>query len=289
MLSAYGALAVSPRKRRLMGVALFISALVLLAADCMAQEPFPADSRVLSQHRMTGQPTNWLAVDFLTDSDPLEEAQRCVRSRPREDAVSCFAFADREAYAASSPIRAGDYAAGPCWEATWSRNGIGRENGRRRNFVSSGCPDSRERAQQQRATPQARAAPSPESAEGDFPVEIRVQHRLEPPRLFIVGTTNLPDGTVLSTMVSGDGYTGQSKTSVRDGTFQAGPFTQSGRQLPAGRYELSVTVPFFNVQPASVRRVLGQRLERMTGPDTEWMQSRSLGKVANVKARVRLP
>jgi hypothetical protein len=121
-------------------------------------------------------------------------------------------------------------------------------------------------------------------------VAIELSHKIIATGLLILGTTNLPDGTVLSTSVSAPerSFLAQGNSLVSNGRFFSGPFSMHGRPFPAGQYELGVTVPFFNVQPPKVKRVLGDHLQYMTGPLTEWMSGRILGKVASVNKTIRI-
>jgi hypothetical protein len=82
----------------------------------------------------------------------------------------------------------------------------------------------------------------------------------------IVGKTNLPDKTELLVTVSGKStnFTGQEKTSVHAGRFQAGPFGSSSGLQP-GQYTVDVVVAVPLVQPDSVRAVIGQNGENLKG------------------------
>jgi hypothetical protein len=133
--------------------------------------------------------------------------------------------------------------------------------------------------------PTTPAAGGPLRVRLDFDVERDASGRAR-----IVGTSNLPDGTVLSYSI-GDlekTFLGQDEGAVYAGRFESTWFSFRGERFPSGRYEVGVTVPFRNAQPAEVKAVLGENLERMEGPLVEWMEIRSLGKVASRERVLRL-
>lgn len=234
-----------------------------------------------SQVLASGEVGGWTNVDFLMSEAPVEEARACVQEYLYAAAVACYAFSTREDYAAAQAAQPGNFTE-TCYEARWSRNKDGTQGGGLNRFKTSGCPGRTVVVPEER--PESAASPD------SLRVDIEMTHVLEGSQFFIIGLTNLPDGTVLSTSVSdGVGYMGQASTSVRDGAFQAGPFSMGGRPLPPGQYEIGVTVPFFNAQPTSVRRRLGDRLQYITGPLTRSMPMESLGKVASVRATIRIP
>ena len=88
-------------------------------------------------------------------------------------------------------------------------------------------------------------------------------------RVCIVGDTNLPVGTHLMLLVtskSEGGFRGQSKTKVAsDGIFISPDFGPSDGLMP-GFYEATVTMPIAQVQPVTVRSLIGHRGENLRGP-----------------------
>jgi hypothetical protein len=125
------------------------------------------------------------------------------------------------------------------------------------------------------------------------PLRVRLDFQIERDasgRARIIGTSNLPDGTVLSYSI-GDvekTFLGQDGGAVYAGRFESTWFSFRGERFPAGRYEVGVTVPFRNAQPPEVKAILGENLERMQGPLVEWMEIRELGKVASRERVLRL-
>lgn len=228
----------------------------------------------------TGTVGGWVNVDFLVSEAAVEEARACVRERTEAAAVACYAFANRRDYQAAQASAPGNFRE-TCYEARWSRNKEGTEGGGLNRFKTTGCPGKT--VVRRKESIESGAPPD------SLRVEITAVHKLTASGLLILGLTNLPDGTVLSTSVSdGVAYMAQAETSVRDGAFQAGPFSVRGRPLAPGRYEIGVTVPTFKSQPQSVRRRLGDRLEFMTGPLARWMAPESFGKVASVRTTIRI-
>lgn len=96
--------------------------------------------------------------------------------------------------------------------------------------------------------------------------ELRI-HIEQLPRPVVSGTTNLPDGTeLLVTVERADiGYKAQAKTSVQGGRYKAGPFSHRDHNLPPGGYTVEVLMPIPPVQPASVRAVIGDAGQHLTG------------------------
>lgn len=84
-------------------------------------------------------------------------------------------------------------------------------------------------------------------------------------RIVLNGSTNLPDGAVLATSVSGGTFVGQDGAVVRGGRWSSGPFGPATGLAP-GTYEASVTLPYGRRQPEAIQEELGEQLERLTGP-----------------------
>lgn len=81
------------------------------------------------------------------------------------------------------------------------------------------------------------------------------------------GTTNLPDGMQVQFTVTRPGwYAGQQFVSVQDGRYSTAPFSNHGRQLPSGPIEVEITTPSAMVLSPEVRKVIGERGERLEGP-----------------------
>lgn len=107
-------------------------------------------------------------------------------------------------------------------------------------------------------------------ATGPLNVEISVTTEVVNGLLYVEATTNLPESTLISISlfrdISGDSYLSQSKATVTDGRFKSGPFGYAGNALPAGEYELSVTVPYARLQPEAVKAIFGEKGMNLTGP-----------------------
>lgn len=88
----------------------------------------------------------------------------------------------------------------------------------------------------------------------------------DPYRPVFIGKTNLPDGMELMLTVTKPGVTfAQDKVTVVNGGFTSSQFSASGKKYSPGRYELVVSMAMAELQPASVRAVIGERGEKMRG------------------------
>ncbi|EPC02601.1 hypothetical protein L861_09670 [Litchfieldella anticariensis FP35 = DSM 16096] len=120
----------------------------------------------------------------------------------------------------------------------------------------------------------------PEVAPFSEPVEITAEgDQLADRRLRVEGQTNLPDETELLIVVERQtsGVRWRIRTSVDGGHFSAEPFGP-GSGLPDGEYSITVSVQPASVQPQSVRAVIGEQGEHLSGPLTS--KSRHRGTTA---------
>lgn len=104
-------------------------------------------------------------------------------------------------------------------------------------------------------------------------------------RLMVEGETNLPDGAQVQVTIEREisRVRWQSRTSVMDGQFGAGPFG-SGSGLPDGGYIVRVQLSEASVQPREVQARIGAQGEHLTGELVS--QSRhGLGQVATYSRR----
>ncbi|HSH49999.1 MAG TPA: hypothetical protein VK991_15610 [Halomonas sp.] len=101
-------------------------------------------------------------------------------------------------------------------------------------------------------------------------------------RLMVSGTTNLPHATRLQVLVNREasGMRWQERTEVRQGHFEAGPFGP-GSGLPDGDYGVTVNLPPVSVQPADVRKRLGEEGVNLSGPLVS-PSPHGLGKIASI-------
>jgi hypothetical protein len=84
---------------------------------------------------------------------------------------------------------------------------------------------------------------------------------------WVLGTTNLPDGSILLISLSRHEakYARQHSAVVSNRRFTAGPFAQNGAALPPGDYEIEVVFGIARTQPRSVRDIVGENNEKITG------------------------
>jgi hypothetical protein len=95
-------------------------------------------------------------------------------------------------------------------------------------------------------------------------------------RVRISATTNLPDGMALMLDLRGVGYAyfAQDKVEVAKGRFVSNWFSDKGRPLRRGTYEISISSPLPDLQPQQVRTVIGRKGENLEGPVKTWMGSK---------------
>lgn len=95
-------------------------------------------------------------------------------------------------------------------------------------------------------------------------------------RVRISATTNLPDGMALMLDLRGVGYAyfAQDKIEVAQGRFVSNWFSDKGRPLRRGTYEISISSPLPDLQPQQVRTVIGKEGENLEGPVKTWMGSK---------------
>ncbi|MFI3049414.1 hypothetical protein [Pseudomonas coronafaciens] len=84
----------------------------------------------------------------------------------------------------------------------------------------------------------------------------------------IEGTTNLPDGVdVMITLTIPGVYMGQSQTVVSNGKFVSERFSSNNNSpVPSGTARVDVTTSLPDLQATSVRSIIGEKGEKMTGP-----------------------
>ena len=86
----------------------------------------------------------------------------------------------------------------------------------------------------------------------------------------LTAASNLPDGTELGGHVSAEGgYRGSGSAVLQDGKASFGPFSKDGGALPAGTYEVNVTMPIARNQPEAVKAIIGEHGENLTGPQVQ--------------------
>lgn len=84
---------------------------------------------------------------------------------------------------------------------------------------------------------------------------------------WILGTTSLPDDSILLVSLSRHEakYSARRTAVVSSRRFTAGPFSQNGAALPPGDYEIEVVFGIASTQPVSVRNIVGENNEKITG------------------------
>lgn len=140
--------------------------------------------------------------------------------------------------------------------------------------ASPSLPPEPQPAQSTKATPTPADPPAPHKPEGiggDVAITFEVE-RLPGRKVRLVGSTNLPEGTHLGLGVwhrtRRDFFMQSSLTVPEGGRFTSEVFgPKSG--LIDGPYRATVTMPVVDLQPESIRRIIGQKGETLTGPLVE--------------------
>jgi hypothetical protein len=84
--------------------------------------------------------------------------------------------------------------------------------------------------------------------------------------LKLYGKTNLPDDMELMLMVtSKEGYDSEAKVYVNNGMFESEWFSDNGKGLPVGKFTALLTSPTANIQPLSVKGIIGELGGNLSG------------------------
>jgi len=86
-------------------------------------------------------------------------------------------------------------------------------------------------------------------------------------RPLVSGETNLPDGSEIMVAVARKEtpFSAQAKAVVAGGRFKTEPFSDNGKDLAPGRYDVAITMSMAAEQPAAVQSVVGKHGEKLTG------------------------
>jgi len=112
----------------------------------------------------------------------------------------------------------------------------------------------------------------PVAAESSAPATIEVELTMDvvvndDGSVSVSAESNLPDGTELGGSVFAEGaFTAQDPAVLQGGVAEFGPFSNKGAPLPAGTYNVSVTMPIARNQPDEVKAIIGEHGENLTGP-----------------------
>jgi hypothetical protein len=104
--------------------------------------------------------------------------------------------------------------------------------------------------------------------------------------LRIDGRTNLPEGTELMVSVQRGPVLAGTKVIVRNGRFSADLYPRQGQPIPSGNYDIEVSTPFADLQPQSVKSVLGPDYSAVTGPLV--VPSQFGGRIIDYTAKVNI-
>jgi hypothetical protein len=98
-------------------------------------------------------------------------------------------------------------------------------------------------------------------------IDLSIDLKTNVGRPIITGQTNLPNGTIIMITVRGESnsFVGQDKVYVTNGTFKSTQFTLPESPFDIDKYSVEALMPYANVQPESVRRVIGNTGEWLRG------------------------
>lgn len=154
-------------------------------------------------------------------------------------------------------------------------------------FVILACK-SPENKQNQNTSTTSKETPKPNDSSFDQYVTLTFKIETNDTRKpKIVGETNLPDGTQLMFSIEGKSvnYNGQDKSTVSNGKFESSTFSLNNGELNEGQYKAEVSMPIAEVQPASVRSVIGEKGEKLKG---SLVKKRDLGVTVSVEKPFQL-
>lgn len=83
----------------------------------------------------------------------------------------------------------------------------------------------------------------------------------------VLGSTNLPNqmDMMVDLCNRSIGYFAQDKVNVANGSFTSAWFSNRGKSLPAGTYEVTISSPLPTFQPESVQNIIGKNGENLSG------------------------
>lgn len=85
-------------------------------------------------------------------------------------------------------------------------------------------------------------------------------------KVSFLGETNLPDETeIMITLSNENGYRAQDKINVQDRIFESNTFSDKSSFLSPGKYNVEITTPTANVQPESVKGIIGDNGVNLVG------------------------
>jgi hypothetical protein len=131
-------------------------------------------------------------------------------------------------------------------------------------MASCGGP-SGDPANSQQGAPQPEAATT-FSPSAPQPLQLTVVTKQLANGLRVEGRTNLPDGTQLMLRLQRGPVFGGDKEFVQNGRFQEDIYPKDGKPIPSGSYDVEVSTPLGDIQPANIKEQLGSDYEALTGP-----------------------
>jgi len=118
-----------------------------------------------------------------------------------------------------------------------------------------------------KAEARSKMAPTKASEQINVTMDVKIETD-SAGRVRVKGISNLPldIALMISLKNTGSNYSAQDKALVlNDGSFSSQWFTDHNARVPAGVYLITVTSPVPLVQPASVKKIIGERGEHLSG------------------------
>src|SRR6266571_1541865 len=205
-------------------------------------------------------------VKSATDADLFALARECVHDYGRKyKSAACFAFRSDADFTYARIDRSSGGMEHLCWRARFFRalvDGEGGEEGNTLSYDGAGCPGGRQASSQGAEAIPAVRPPAQQPLNAPARIDATLERNSEG-RVCTRGTTNLPDGMILMVQLDADEENsfGNLETTVVNGTFGPACF----RELPAGRYRVVVGSPYAEVQPETIRALIGPKGENLQG------------------------
>lgn len=114
----------------------------------------------------------------------------------------------------------------------------------------------------------------------DVTLEAEVANDSATPQFRI--TSNLPDETELMLTLEQGDYSAQTKVYLSSGEAISEVFSNNGEAL-SGNYVLRVTMPVANTQADSVKEIIGEGAENLSGPLVKESEMEGFGKVVEAE------
>lgn len=141
------------------------------------------------------------------------------------------------------------------------------ESDQRVEESSSQQEESSSQQEESSAQQEESSAQQEESTETEDTIVVEMDHEVinEDGVIYIKGETNLPDGADLQFTIRKDDFTAQENQLVKNGEFTSEAFSNNGRTLEPGTYELTISLPLATRQDKQFVDKVGDDFEYLEG------------------------